>query len=53
MPHKPKQGKGTRITRGPKRGDLRYTTKRGDKVFHIRGHDVARHRNPFMVEAKR
>ncbi|MBA59921.1 MAG: hypothetical protein CMQ40_12225 [Gammaproteobacteria bacterium] len=29
------------------KGDLDYTTKRGDKDFHRKGHDVHKKRRPY------
>lgn len=29
------------------KGDMDYTTKRGDKDFHEKGHDVKKKRDPF------
>ena len=31
-----------------RKGDLDYTTKRGDKDFHRKGHDEKEKRRPFM-----
>jgi len=30
-------------------GDLDYTTKKGDRDFHQRHHDIRRSRDPFKV----
>ena len=46
QPKKPKAGhKGAKSKTHP--GDMDYTTKRGDKDFHRRGHDVSLRINPY------
>lgn len=42
--HHPKKGQASRTHKG----EQDFTTKRGDKVFHRRGHNVARTRRPYQ-----
>jgi len=47
---KRRQGKGTRIRRGPQRGEQRYTTKATSVDFHRAGHDIALYQGKHQIK---